>query len=271
MSIHLTRLWIDGTLVAAGTAPGASGPPELLAADSWRVETGKTLALDLHRQRFSAAVLHRSPPVNGAIGPVELAAFWEASLAQIPADGDWFPRVELVSAAGDPTLQFHLRSTPELSRSVRAATYAGADPRPEPTIKGPGTAALLAARADVARQGAEEAILVSPDGFVIEGAYSALLWWRGDYLCAPSLDLPRVDSVTARSVIALATALGIDIHYESVSPGELDGCEIWALSALQGIRIVTAWIAGPAPAELPGRLALWRARLDRLRRVAEKV
>ena len=35
---------------------------------------------------------------------------------------------------------------------------------------------------------------------------------------------------------------------------------------LHGIRIVTGWIDGPAPAEEPGRLALWRGRLDRLRR-----
>jgi len=51
-----------------------------------------------------------------------------------------------------------------------------------------------------------------------------------------------------------------------VTPDELDGLEIWALNALQGIRIVTEWIDGPSTAEQPGRLALWRARLDRLRK-----
>jgi branched-subunit amino acid aminotransferase/4-amino-4-deoxychorismate lyase len=100
---------------------------------------------------------------------------------------------------------------------------------------------------------------------VVEGAYSAIFWWRGDVLCAPSPELDRVASVTARSVIALATALRIETHYESIVPAELDGCEIWAVSALHGIRIVTAWISGPAPAELPGRLSTWRSRLHRLR------
>jgi hypothetical protein len=38
------------------------------------------------------------------------------------------------------------------------------------------------------------------------------------------------------------------------------------LNALHGIRIVTAWVDGPATAEQPGRLATWRARLDALRK-----
>ena len=45
-----------------------------------------------------------------------------------------------------------------------------------------------------------------------------------------------------------------------------DGTELWALSALHGIRIVTAWVDGPSLAEKPGRLAQWRTRLDALRK-----
>jgi hypothetical protein len=41
---------------------------------------------------------------------------------------------------------------------------------------------------------------------------------------------------------------------------------VWALNALHGIRIVTGWVDGPATAELPGRLDVWRARLDALRK-----
>jgi len=38
------------------------------------------------------------------------------------------------------------------------------------------------------------------------------------------------------------------------------------VSALHGIRLVTAWIDGPALAERPGRAALWRSRLEALTR-----
>ena len=65
---------------------------------------------------------------------------------------------------------------------------------------------------------------------------------------------------------AVAAALGLDTHEEAVTPAELDGTELWALSALHGIRIATSWVDGPSLAEQPGRLATWRARLDALRR-----
>jgi branched-subunit amino acid aminotransferase/4-amino-4-deoxychorismate lyase len=228
----------------------------IIAADSWLVDGGKTLAIDLHRTRFLDA--------SGL--SADAATFWDAAVATIPSTGAWFPRVELQRQGDDTRFVFRLRPAPERTRSVRLATHTGPDPRMSPKIKGPDTDALLAARQDAHARGADEAVILSPEGHVVEGAWSAMLWWRGDALCAPSPELERVDSVTARSVITLATALGIDVLYESVTPAELDGLEIWALSALHGIRIVTAWIDGPAPAEQPGRLAVWRARLDRLRR-----
>jgi branched-subunit amino acid aminotransferase/4-amino-4-deoxychorismate lyase len=228
----------------------------IAAADSWLVTDGSTLALDRHRQRFFDAA-------DGLID--DLDSFWSTSIAAIPRTGDWFPRVEVQLRGGAALAMFRRRSAPDRSRSVRLASHRGADPRTAPRTKGPDTAALLGIRTEAQAAGADEAVILSSDGFVVEGAYSAILWWRGDVLCAPSPQLDRVDSVTAGSVIALATALGIEVYYESVLPSELDGCEIWALSALHGIRIVTAWINGPSPAELPGRLARWRDRLDRLR------
>jgi branched-subunit amino acid aminotransferase/4-amino-4-deoxychorismate lyase len=232
----------------------------IAAADSWLVTEGATLALDLHRARFLDAV------AGGRHAGIDAESFWEESIAAIPRAGDWFPRVELQDRGGAPLLVFRLRSAPERGRSVRLATHTGHDPRTTPRVKGPDTAALLRLRTEAQSLGADESVLLSPDGYVVEGATTALLWWHGDVLSGPSPELDRVDSVTARSVLALATALDVDVYPESVTPAELDGVEIWALNALHGIRIVTGWIDGPAPAEQPGRLAAWRARLDRLRK-----
>jgi len=234
----------------------------IAAADSWLVADGAVLALDLHRQRFFEAA-------DGRID--DLGMFWQAAMAAIPHTGSWFPRVEVQLRGSSRLAVFRLRGAPVRSRSVRLASHEGSDPRTAPRIKGPDTEVLLRLRTDAQGAGADEAVILSPDGFVVEGAYSAILWWRGDVLCAPSPDLDRVDSVTARSVIALANALGVEVYYESIVPAQLEGCEIWALSALHGIRIVTAWVDGPAPAELPGRLASWRSRLDRLRRPLPEV
>jgi len=223
------------------------------AADSWLVTDGRTLALDLHRSRFLAAA------PGGE-------AFWDAAIAAIPRESDWFPRVELQSRRGARLFVLRLRSAPTLTRSVVVATHAGPDPRTRPTVKGPDLESMLRIRTAVQPLGAEEAVILSPDGYVVEGAYSSLVWWRGAILCAPAPELERIDSVTARSLLGMAAALGVETYEESVTPAELDGCEVWALSALHGPRIITKWVDGPEMAALPGRLDLWRTRLAVLRR-----
>ena len=161
---------------------------------------------------------------------------------------------------------FRLREAPERSRSVVLATHDGRDPRTAPRVKGPDLEAMVRLRTAVQSRGAQEAVILTPEGFVAEGSTTCLAWWRGDALAIPSDDIARIDSVTLRSVLALATALGVDILREDARPDDLDGCEVWALNALHGIRIVTQWIDGPAVAEEPGRLDAWRRRLDALRR-----
>jgi branched-subunit amino acid aminotransferase/4-amino-4-deoxychorismate lyase len=121
-------------------------------------------------------------------------------------------------------------------------------------------------RTTVQIEGAAEAIILTDDGYVVEDSHSGLLWWRGDILCGPPATFDRVDSVTVRSVLALAAALGVETYEEAVTPPEIADTELWSLNALHGIRIVTRWIDGPSLAQLPGRLALWRARMDALRK-----
>ncbi|WP_349897061.1 aminotransferase class IV [Parafrigoribacterium soli] len=232
----------------------------LEVADSWLVSDSLVLALELHRSRFFASIKARG--FDAAIAE----EFWDAAVDAIPRTGDWFPRVELVSRAGAPHLQFRLRSAPARSRSIVLATHVGDDPRTAPTIKGPDLAAMLRIRTEVQALGADDAVLLSPLGFVVEGAHTSLLWWRGNVLCAPPAEFGRIDRVTAKSILTLATVLGVKLSYEAVAPRELEGLEVWAVNALHGIRLVTSWIDGPATAEEPGRLKQWRSLLDTLKK-----
>lgn len=177
--------------------------------------------------------LHRSRFLSTVGSSAE--GFWDAAIRRIPREGDWYPRVEADSAGA---LTFRLRPAAERSKSVVLASGRGVD----------------------------EAVILSADGYVIEGICSGLLWWRGDILCSPPVELQRIDSITARSVLTLAQALGFDTHEEAVTPAELAGTELWSADALHGVRIATRWIDGPALAERPGRIGLWRDRLDALRR-----
>ena len=248
MSVTSISRWHDDALVPLEYCEMSDS--SMVTADSWFVNDGRVLAIGLHRERF----LSNAPGAE---------SFWDAAIDAIPKHGDWFPRVEQHS---NGRLVFRLRTAPERQRTAVLATWNGRDPRTKPRVKGPDLEAMLRIRSAVQPLGASEAVILSEDGLVVEGAYSGLLWWRGDILCGPPADLPRVNSVTARSALTLATALGLDTHEEAVTPGELDGTELWVLSALHGIRIATAWVDGPELAEQPGRLAAWRARLDTLRR-----
>ncbi len=233
---------------------------DVRAADSWLVTDGRVLGLALHRERFL-----RSAEAQGAT--IDPAPFWDAAVAALPRSGDWFPRVDLRAGAdGAPELLLHVRPAPDRTASVVVATHHGPDPRRTPSIKGPDLERLGRIRAEAAGKGAGEVVLLADDESVIEGAYSAMLWWRGDALCTPAPELARVDSVTSRSVLTLAAALGVDVLHERRAPAELNGLEVWALNAAQGIRIVREWQDGPDLAAEPGRLALWRTRLQALRR-----
>jgi branched-subunit amino acid aminotransferase/4-amino-4-deoxychorismate lyase len=238
-------------------------------ADSFLVADGATLAIDLHRDRFLATAGAPDAATTERDG-AGVEAFWDAAIRSIPRDGSWFPRLEQRTLDGATQLLLRVRPAPELRSSITLLTHGGPDPREQPLVKGPDLDALLRARTVAQQAGADDAVLLHA-GVVVETTTAAMLWWRGDALCIPDPDLARVDSVTVRSILALAAALGIDVLNEAVTPAELDGLEVWAVNALHGPRIVTRWWAepgvnGPGTAEQPGRLSLWRRRLSALRR-----
>lgn len=121
-------------------------------------------------------------------------------------------------------------------------TFPDADPRQNPAVKGPDLSLGMQMRRNAKMHGADEAVLLSESGFVLEGALSSLVWWRGDTLCSSSDDLPWLPSVTRQEVFAIATQMGFSTRTEKVKPADLVGLEIWALSSLQGIRVVADWI-----------------------------
>jgi branched-subunit amino acid aminotransferase/4-amino-4-deoxychorismate lyase len=238
------------------------GASQLLVADSWRVIDAEARGLPLHRTRFLAGVdSYRNDPDPHS----NAAAFFDDAAAALPRTGDWFPRVELRTFAHNDTgtgtgtgTQFTLlvRPTPPIFDEVDVAT-APYDPRTHPLVKGPNLDALMGLRAAVAPSGAGEAIIVDANGVIVEGAYSGLLWWRGETLVQAASALPRIPSVTVDLLVAAARANGVTVVDEHARPADLAGCELWVLSALHGLRVARQWIDGPALAE-PRHAALGR-------------
>ena len=222
-------------------------------ADSWLSLDGHVLAFALHERRFADSVAASGGDPAAALEAIR------AARAETPEEGSFFPRVDYVAGSFEHTVR------PAPKRLTEAVLWTSPiDPRTRPEIKGPDLVELGGIRHLAAEHGATEAIIVDDFGHVVEGAYSSLAWWRDGVLCAPPAAKPRVRSVTWQAVSGLAASLGTALREEEAAPGDLAGCEIWVMSALHGIRGVTAWIDGPEPAS-PERAPLWQARLDALR------
>lgn len=226
----------------------------LRVADSWRVRDGRARGLERHRARFLRSV------ATVPDAPADAEAAVDAALAALPLTGDWFPRLELRERADGSALRFRLRPTPATAQTAVLAT-APHDPRTSPLVKGPDLAALQGLRVAVQPLGADEAVIVDAQGHIVEGAYSALLWWRGETLVQPDEALARIPSVTAAIVLEAARADGVATDAERIAPDQLAGCEVWVLSALHGVRGATAWVDGPRLAP-PTRLAQARGWLE---------
>jgi branched-subunit amino acid aminotransferase/4-amino-4-deoxychorismate lyase len=212
----------------------------LLVADSWLVVDGRVRAIGKHRRRFFGSCAEAGVPSE------QLQTFWRSALAELPRSGSWFPRVELCTDRSAP-LRLRLRPAPPLGTDVRVWIADRADPRTMPQRKGPDLPVLAQFRAMAARRGAQEALLTTRSGAVLEAASSSLLWWEGDNLCVPSAVLPTLPGVTAALIRRRAERLGISVVPRQVIPAHLANREVWLVNALHGIRPVISWSGTSLP------------------------
>ena len=222
---------------------GQQSEVQLEVADSWLVEDGRARSIDEHFERFARRVSQISPDCI----PL-LPAFFAAVKAIIPTEGRWFPRIEFHAEADAPHHLFlRLRKAPDQLGTLVLWTLPEPDPRQNPTVKGPDLSLGMQMRRNAKMHGADEAVILSESGYVLEGALSSLVWWRGDTLCSSSDDLPWLPSITREEVFSIAAQMGYATRTERVKPADLIDLEIWALSSLQGIRVVSDWIGLGGP------------------------
>jgi branched-subunit amino acid aminotransferase/4-amino-4-deoxychorismate lyase len=222
--------------MAGELKPSPALDSDVLIADSFLVVDGRVRSLNLHIDRFTRAIELKHPELTE-----HLPHFFEAAWQQIPRTGRLFPRLELRGEQA-PTLSLIAREAPAQQGPATLWTYPGPDPRLDLTVKGPELALGAELRAQAQSLGADEAILLTKDGEISEGALSSLLWWRGDLLCAPGNEIPWLESVTRTEIFTIAESMNIKTRFEHVTPEDLVGLELWLLSSLQGIRPVVNWL-----------------------------
>ena len=238
MALPLLNYFADGEWV---DPPENEEGLEVLAADSFVLDEGDIVGFPRHKERFFAAVVDAGVDDTDAFDDyVERCVVW------FPREGRWFPRLDLVTNGTQRWFRYHHRLAPAQQVSAKLAV-AEADTRRVPWRKGPDLERMAELRASVSHH-ADEALIRSPDGVIVEGAYSAIVVIDSDagQFCLTPSKYPRIDSITEQIV----TECVRDDHFEVIKRAhtlnELEGKEVWVLSALHGIRVATEIANGPA-------------------------
>jgi branched-subunit amino acid aminotransferase/4-amino-4-deoxychorismate lyase len=206
----------------------------LTVADSFLVLEGQAVALERHLKRFSDSV--------ATIEELDLNHFFDAAKSVIPKRGSWFPRFEYRGSQPEgQRLYLRLRKAPERTETLTLWTCTEADSRENPLVKGPDLSLCQQLRRTANLHGADEAVLLSPDGFISDGALSSIVWLKDNVLYAPDDSTPWLPSITRSIVFELARQAGLEVTEVRAKPSDLAGAEVWSLSALQGIRAATSW------------------------------
>jgi len=207
----------------------------ITVADSFLVSDGQVRAPQRHIARFTRSIGDRELPEI-------LREFTQTALRFLPKTGSLFPRLEYrESLPLGQRLFLRIRNSPELTKTVTLWSSDSEDPRTNYQTKGPDLSACQRLRRAANLRGADEAVILSPSGHIADGALSSIVWWEDETLCAPDDNTNWLPSITRDLVFELASQAGYKTSTKSARPEELTGLEIWSLSALQGIRGVTAW------------------------------
>jgi branched-subunit amino acid aminotransferase/4-amino-4-deoxychorismate lyase len=233
-------------------------PGQIRIIDSWLVADGRVRAFAAHTRRFSAACAELF-----GLATDHTREFMRAAATRFPAQGRWFPRAELaLTADGTPRLQLWIRPAPPPGRTVRLWVSNAPDTRTCPRIKGPDQDWLTQQREAAMAAGADDALLLSRAGRVLEGSTTSIVWWRGDTLCVPPEGV--LPGITRALLFEQAFAVGVPIAFDRPRPSELAGLEVWTVNALHGIRPVTDWVGADIEPGPVGRAACWQRYLDDL-------
>ena len=233
------------------------------------VWAGRPFRLPDHLARLDATLRAALlPPVDGGQLADEIeAGMAAATQGQAP---DAALRLYVLSSGTRIVLVSHQPPRPALRRL---------QPIVAPWIRPLGTYALAGAktmsympnmtlsRAAVAA-GADDALLISDDGTVLEGPTFGVVWARSGRLFAASTDLGIIDSVSRRAVLEIAADEGLEVELGAWSLDDiLAADEVMTSSAVRPLRPVERIADRQFPASTPitDRLA---AELERRRRGA---
>jgi len=201
-----------------------------IVLDSWHLYDGAAVAVDRHRERFTAD----TAAVFG-VGREAAEAAYDHALGHLPATGSWFPAFVWTSAG----LRCCVRPFPVEQLRAAAALIAEplVDQRKSPSIKGIDHLWQLDRRREAVAEGYDDRVLVAAGGLVSETVFGTLVVIRDGELVVPNA--PRLPSVTLAVLRDHAPALGWPVRDEPVTMAAVGAADtLLLLSALHGVRVI---------------------------------
>lgn len=98
------------------------------------------------------------------------------------------------------------------------------------------------ALAEAHRAGADDALLVTPAGYLAEGTTWTLFWWEGDRLCTPAADLGILPGLGRARVMELA-----EVSEERVPLVAFAGRSLFLVNAVRGIVQISSFRGRDVP------------------------
>ncbi|PWR17307.1 aminotransferase IV [Micromonospora sicca] len=230
--------------------------------ETMHLRDGRPWLLDAHlaRLRAGAAAVDLSLPPEGVL--VELL---DAVRAGWPAEVEGALRLVCTrgpEGGGPPTVWATLGEIPAAAKRARrdgvtvvtlplgvpaaARTALGWLPA---GIKSTSYGVSTAARRWAARNGVDDVLWLSSDGYVLEGPSANVIWLAGSTLCTvPAAATGILPGVTARWLLDHAGELGLTPGERMVTVPELRRAGgVWLTSSLRGLAEVTALDGTPVP------------------------
>ena len=258
----LGRVWLDGRLVAAGSARVSAFDRGFLFGDgcyeTLRAYGGKPFLLDGHIGR-----LFLSASRLGFRGMPSRSSFVRAVGAVLKANSLRSARVRLVVTRGEgwpemgdprtgqPTvLVYAFHYVPPSAAAMRdgvriilAKTVRNDRRAADPAIKSICLLNALTARREADRAGAFEAVMANPQGYLAEAIAANIFFVRRGKLFTPALSAGILPGITRDLVIALARRSRIPVREGFFRPAELSAADEAFLTA-STIEIVPVAMAG---------------------------
>ncbi len=235
---------LDGELLDAHEARVPATDDGLLRGDGIfeivRLYGGRPFALDEHLERMALSARNLRLPLDIQAVRGDVTRLLEAAGAR---DGV----LRLVATRGGRRLAL-IEPLPALPAALCLASVTYAPPRLLDAIKSLSYAGNMLATRLAAERGADEALLVTPHGRVLEGPRQAFFYVVAGALYTPPLSDHVLDSITRRLVLAVAGG-----RERSVALDELSGAqEAFLASTMREVHPVSAvddvmFAAAPGP------------------------